>query len=74
MAASIHFMAPQAPRGQVLAPGGQAVQDRPTFPAGTQPRWNPPFFLLFQLGCESRKVPLTFFLSPPPQATGHEQA
>lgn len=74
MAACIHFMAPQAPCGQVLAPGAQTVQDRPTFPVGTQPRWNPPFFLLFRLRYESGKVPLTFFLSPPPQTTGHEQA
>lgn len=61
-----HF---RPPRGLLLAPGGQAIQDRPTFPAGTLPRRNLPFFLLSQLGCESGKIPLTFFLSPSPQRT-----
>lgn len=64
----------KCPRGLALAPGGQVTQDRPTFPAGTQPRWNPPFFPLAQLGRESGKFSSTIssLLLPSPQR--HEQA
>lgn len=57
------------PHTLALTSGGQATQDRTTFPVGKWPRRNPPFSLI-QLGYESGKVPLALFLSPPPHPNG----
>lgn len=58
-------MAPIDPHKLVLATGGQATQDRTTFPVGKLPRRDPPCPLI-HLGYESGKVPLALFLFSPP--------
>lgn len=59
------------PRGLALAPEGRAIQDRATFPAGTQPGGIPLSSLSPRLDMSQERSP-DIFLSPPPQPTKAE--
>lgn len=69
LTASIQSVVPPAPRGLAWFLGVEPHRRDPPFLLGHSPGGIPLSSFSAQLGCESGKVPLTFFLSAPPQPT-----